>query len=127
MNTMLIAVILGWLIIESRAVRIGIRTAGSPDRFSLGYYLRNNWAGLMFNAISTSLVYLMSDAVMLAEQHFVVKWTADPALAERMTTAVMAPVTGGFIGLCGAALVRWSLGKADQFFAPKDDEPGTDA
>lgn len=119
MNTMLIAAVLGWLVIEFHFVRKGLKAEGSPDRFNWRYYLERNWPGLLMNALGTAMIYMMSDAVMLAERHMVSRWTSDPALVQQLTDALLIPVTGGVIGLFGARVVRYAIGKGKVLDTPE--------
>lgn len=103
-SLMLIAALLGFIWIELAAVYKSLVAQGV--RFSLGYYLRHNILLLIMNAIGTTMVYLMAPAATIALRWFIHKWTNDEGLVQVLSDYVLAPVTGGLIGLMGAWLVR---------------------
>ena len=112
MNPLLLSAIVGWLAIEVFTVARGVKSSGTPDKFNLAYYLSNNMWGIAFNALGTTLLYMSSGAVMLFERYVMAKYiTDDPLLQEQLTDALLIPITGGLIGLFGALLVRWLIGK----------------
>lgn len=113
MITLLVSAILGFVYVEMRNVRRGMRKDGTC--FDVGYYLLDNWVELVLNAIGTAILLVMAPAVTHYLRYTASRWIAgvpDEALAD----GVLAPVTGAAIGLIGAMFVRWVVKKGEAWF-----------
>lgn len=119
MNNMLIAAIVGFLFVEGAAVNRSVRQ--QPGNFDVLYYLKNNWILLVLNALGTFLMYMCAPFVLVLLRWFIGRWIEDPSTVEFLGDSVMLPVTGGFVGLLGAYVVRRFQRWIKDKFGPDDD------
>ena len=122
MNLMTTAALVGFLFVEATAVHKAVKQ--QPGKFNIGYYLRNNWLLLLLNALGTLLMYMCAPLVLELLRWGIGKWTDDPSMVELLGDTVMLPVTGAFIGLLGAYVVRRFQRWIKEKFGPVDDAQG---
>lgn len=120
MNIILITAILGFLCYEWYIVDKAVRPQPGVH-FNALYYLKNNWFAIVGNLLGTALMYLAAPAVMMALHYLVKIKINDPQLVDMLSETILAPVTGGVIGLFGAMFVRYVQDKGKGWFSVKDE------
>ena len=107
MNLLPIGAVLGFIWTEYRAVLPGIRSnEETPSKFSLGYYLSNNWAKVLFNALGTGIAYLVAPVIGALLRYLMGRLIGDPEVVASISDMALQPLVGIVIGLFGARAVR---------------------